>query len=87
MSDYYAIRGGPAVHSRRYEAWFTGLQDYKLLKMLEGVAEGGSARAEAAAALLEESVTVVTASPRDARLAETFRRKMIRLLEQGGSDR
>ncbi len=87
MGDYYAIRGGPAVHSRRYEAWFTGLQDYKLLKMLEGVAEGGTARAEAAAALLEESVTAVTASPRETGLAETFRHKMIRLLEQSGSNR
>ena len=82
MGDYYAIGGGPAVHSRRYEGWFTGLQDYKLLKMLQGVAKGGAANAGPAAALLQESVTTVIASPQDASLAETFRRKMIRLLEK-----
>ena len=86
MSDYYAIRGGPAVHSRRYEGWFSGLQDYKLLKMLEDVARGGDANAGPAAALLEESVSAVTASPQDTGLAETFRRKMIRLLQRAESD-
>ena len=56
------------------------------MKMLEDVARGGDANAGPAAALLEESVSAVTASPQDTGPAETFRCKMIRLLEEVESD-
>ncbi|MFH1614830.1 MAG: hypothetical protein ABIG61_07090 [Planctomycetota bacterium] len=69
------------VTSRRWEAWYSGVQDYKLLKMLEAIAEGGGPGAGDAMSILQNAVTEVTDNPDDELQAEEQRRIIIEFLE------
>jgi len=77
---YYATRGSTPVTSRRYEAWYSGLQDYKLLKMLKRLSQSGSGEATAAAELLDKAVPEVAAAPTRPELAAQYRTAAIRIL-------
>ncbi len=78
---YPMVEGDPPVTSRRYEAWFSGWQDYQLLEQMADVCRGGSAMAEEAYALLNEAVEQVCDHPTDVTLADHYRRKMLALLD------
>ncbi|MFH1614829.1 MAG: hypothetical protein ABIG61_07085 [Planctomycetota bacterium] len=73
--------GSAPVTSRRWEAWYSGLQDYKLLKMLEVVAEGAGSGAEKAGLMLQNAVTEVINNPDDESQAEKQRSIILDFLE------
>ena len=84
---YYAMYhdyGAAPVTSRRWEAWYSGMQDYRLLKMLEALAAGDSAHASKASALREKAVRDVVDHPEDTTLAERYRRSILTLLQRAG---
>jgi len=85
---YYPLVGewprfdeGPPITSRRYEAWFSGLQDYKLLRKLEDLANSNSRLAPEAQGLLNNAVQAVCGYQDDLGRAEEYRRKIIMLLD------
>jgi hypothetical protein len=82
---YYPVRGQQPVTSRRYEEWCSGLQDYKLLKMLEKQTEPDSPRAVEAGKLMREAVAEVIAHPEQASLADKYRERILIFLSETGT--
>ncbi|MAE64627.1 MAG: hypothetical protein CMJ18_10205 [Phycisphaeraceae bacterium] len=76
----YEPNYGTRVTSRRYEGWMSGIEDYKLLTMLEAFAESGAQAAGEAKTLLDEAVREVCARSADTRRAAAYRDRIIRLL-------
>lgn len=76
------IYGKAPVTSRRWEAWWSGTQDYMLLKKLETVAKSKSPQSADAAKLLEAAVEDVLAHKEDTTLADKYRMQIIKLLEK-----
>ncbi len=78
---YPMVAGDPPVTSRRYEAWFSGWQDYQLLRQLDAAARGDGEHARRAAALLEEAVANVCGQPDAVHRADHYRRQMLDVLD------
>lgn len=78
---YGLVESDPPVTGRRYEAWFSGWQDYQLLLGLDRVTRAGGSQAGAAKQLLDEAVARVCERPEDTTLADQYRRKMLELLD------
>ena len=81
VGEWPSYDEGAPITSRRYEAWFSGLQDYKLLRKLEDLANSNSLLAPEAQELLSEAVQAVCDDQNDLGRAEEYRRKIIMLLD------
>lgn len=82
---YYGLSSDdPPVTGRRYEAWFSGWQDYQLLKMLDEVTRESGARAEEAKLLLADAVSQVCSKPEDVTLADVYRAQILAFLDEPG---
>ncbi|MBN1554898.1 MAG: hypothetical protein JXA11_09140 [Phycisphaerae bacterium] len=76
------VYGTPPVTSRRWEAWWSGIQDYMLLKKLEAVAKSKSSNSAVAAKLIKTATNDVISNREDTTLADKYRRAMMEFLEK-----
>ena len=79
----YESNYGLRVTSRRYEAWRSGVEDYKLLALLRVRSERDDSVGQKSRDLLDEALEKVWSNRGDSTLAETYRRRIIRTLEVG----
>jgi len=79
-SVYYPMfnaYGDTPITSRRWEAWYSGLQDYKLLKLAEKKFANNAKKLKQ----IEEFVRIACSDANNTKLAEQMRVKLIELLE------
>ncbi len=79
-SVYYPMfnsYGDTPITSRRWEAWYSGLQDYKLIKLAEQKFSTDKEKMRQ----IEQIVNTACSDINNTKLAEQMRRKLIKLLE------
>lgn len=85
-TGYYAMSPElEPVTSRRYEAWYSGWQDYQLIHQLNTLANSDAQQANVAKQLVDQAVTDVCDHPDDSSMADRYRQKILELLDQNSS--
>ena len=72
----YPGEGGP-IDSRRWEGTREGIEDWQIMRLLKGLAEGRSQEAQPARELIGRGIEQVLAEPTDVGRAQTFRLEFI----------
>ena len=79
---YRPVIGDAPVTSRRWEAWYSGLQDYQVLALVRRFVDAATPAAEEARQTLRSAVDEVLTKPDELGLADQWRGRLVRLLEQ-----